>query len=110
MEKPGIFIKNFLEHGPTGIYHLVSILYKSRLKNQEHKPTLSAARKHLAVEGQTTVEELMGATLREANGVSVKGLVATIMRFQGIIILTDRADTRQCVDRIEAKCSAILTE
>ena len=98
------------------------------LSNDEHEPTINAAKKHLRKhETSDGVDVLAGAReiirdvstsddgSTDADGgrpknlqVSTKGVVDALMRFQGII-LTDRTDIADPVDRIFDKVSTLLS-
>ena len=89
------------------------------LRDLEHVPTNEAVKKHVRkhnsgsdVEGGTHLlagvrEMVADVTSNDDAVVSVKGVVDSVLRFQGII-LTHRDDLKACTDRLAAKVSSIL--
>jgi hypothetical protein len=91
------------------------------LRELEHQPTLTAAMKHLRKHPSSADLDAGGNLLDKVRemvadvstddaaeaGVSVSGVVAAVLRFQGIL-LTDRADLKTCTDRIFGCAARIL--
>ena len=91
------------------------------LRELQHEPTLTAAKKHLR-KHPSSADMDAGAQLLDKvremvadvstddaaeAGVSISGVVAAVLRFQGIL-LTDRADLKTCTERIFGCAARIL--
>ena len=93
------------------------------LRELEHEPTLTAAKKHLRKHPSSAdidaghslldkVREMVADVSTNdtaETGVSVSGVVAAVLRFQGIL-LTDRTDLKACTDRIFSCAARILNQ
>ena len=93
------------------------------LRELEHEPSLTAAKKHLRkhpssddIDAGANLLDKVHAMVADVStndtaetGVSVSGVVAAVLRFQGIL-LTDRTDLKACTDRIFSCAARILNQ
>ena len=92
------------------------------LSNDQHEPTLTATKKHLRGHPSTEylpasstlltgVTEMVADVTDGSDGrdghISVSGIVAAVLRFQGVLI-TDRNDLSTCRERIFKKVTDLL--